>query len=108
MIDRLPTLALDLADEAIADYCRRWKILKLEVFGSILRDDFGPSSDVDFLVTFDPAQRLCLFDLVDAEEELSSIVGHPVDLVVREPIEKSRNWMRRRMILGTAKTIYVS
>ena len=107
MIDRLP-LPIDLPYDALADYCQRWKITKLEVFGSVLRDDFGPESDVDFLVTFDPAVRLSLFDLVHAEEELSSLVGRPVDLVERDPIEKSRNWIRRRSILESAKTIYGS
>lgn len=106
MVDRLP-LPIDLPAEALADYCRRWKITKLEVFGSILRDDFGSESDVDFLVTFDPDVRLSLFDLIDAEEELARIVGRSVDLVERGPIEKSKNWMRRRMILGSAQTIYV-
>lgn len=106
MVERL-TLPIELPYDALEDYCRRWKINKLEVFGSILRDDFGPDSDVDFLVTFDPNLRLSLFDLVDAEDELATIVGRPVDLVEREPIEQSRNWMRRKMILGSAQTIYV-
>ena len=106
MIDRL-RLPIDLPFDLLADFCRRWKITKLEVFGSVLRDDFGPDSDVDFLVTFDRAARLSLFDLVDAEEELSGIVGRPVDLVERRPVEKSKNWMRRRMVLGNAQTIYV-
>ena len=105
MIDRLP-LPIDLPYDLLADYCRRWKITKLEVFGSVLRDDFGSDSDVDFLVTFDPDLRLTLFDLVHAEEELSSIVGRPVDLVERGPIEESKNWIRRRTILGSARTIY--
>jgi len=107
MIDHPPALSVELPYEAIGAFCREWRIWKLEVFGSVLRDDFGPESDVDFLVTFDPAARLSLFDLVNAEDELSAIVGRPVDLVERGPIEKSRNWMRRRMILGSAKTIYV-
>ena len=106
MIDRLPP-PIDLPNEALAEYCRRWRITKLEVFGSVLRDDFGPDSDIDFLVTFDPATRLSLFDLVDAQDELAALIGRPVDLVEREPIERSRNWMRRRMILGSTKTIYV-
>ncbi|MEK6800089.1 MAG: nucleotidyltransferase domain-containing protein [Planctomycetota bacterium] len=108
MIDRLPTLPVDLPYEALADYCRRWKITKLEVFGSVLREDFGPVSDMDFLVTFDPAARLSLFDLVHAQDELAAIVGRPVDLVERGSIEKSRNWIRRRSILESARTIYVS
>jgi uncharacterized protein len=107
MIDRLP-LAIDLPDEALADFCRRWKILKLEVFGSILRDDFGPESDIDFLVTFDPDARWSLFDVVRAQNELVSMVGRPVDLVSRKPIERSKNWIRRRSILDNARTVYVA
>lgn len=107
MVERLP-LPIDLPYDALEDYCRRWKINKLELFGSILREDFGPDSDVDFLVTFDPASRLSLFDLVHAEDELTSIVGRPVDLVERGPIEKSRNWIRRKSILESARTIYAN
>jgi len=106
MIDRLP-LPIELPYDALADYCRRWKITKLEVFGSILRDDFGPESDVDFLVTFDPAARWTLFDAIHAQDELAALVGRPVDLVSRRPIEKSENWMRRRLILDSARMLYV-
>ena len=107
MIDRLP-LPIELPYDALADYCRRWKITKLEVFGSILRDDFGPESDVDFLVTFDPAARWTLFDAIHAQDELAALVGRPVDLVSRRPIEKSENWMRRRLILDSARMLYVA
>ena len=102
------SLLLDLPMTAITEFCHRWKILKLEVFGSALRDDFGPDSDVDFLVTFHPKARWTLFDLVHAETELSSLVGRPVDLVEREPIVQSENWLRRRAILESAKAVYVA
>ncbi len=107
MVDRLP-LPIDLSMKALTEFCRRWEITKLEVFGSVLRDDFGPDSDVDFLVTFDPEARWTLFDLVHAETELSSLVGRPVDLVERGPIEESENWLRRRAILDNAETLYVA
>ncbi len=107
MVERL-TLPIELPYDALEDYCRRWKITRLEVFGSVLRDDFRPESDVDFLVTFDPSLRLSLFDLLNAEDELAVIVGRPVDLVEREPIEQSRNWIRRRSIFGSARMVYVS
>lgn len=94
--------------EALTEFCRRWKIIKLELFGSILRDDFGPDSDIDFLVTFDPGARWTLFDLVHAETELSSLVARTVDLVERAPIEESENWLRRRAILDSAETLYVA
>lgn len=107
MVERL-ALPVALPYDALADYCRRWKIDKLEVFGSILRDDFGPDSDVDFLVTFDPGARWTLFNMVHAEEELAAIVGRPVDIVERDCIERSKNWMRRRLILTNTQTIYVN
>jgi predicted nucleotidyltransferase len=98
---------LNVPQAALEDYCRRWRIRRLEVFGSILRDYFGPESDVDFLVTFDPKTCLTLMTLVRAEEELAAIVGRPVDIVERPSIEKNQNWMRRRLILGNARTVYV-
>ncbi len=106
--DPQPSLMLTLPMAAITEFCCRWTILKLEVFGSALRDDFGKSSDVDFLVTFEPGARWSLFDLVDAEAELSQIMGLPVDLVERESIEKSANWLRRQAILSRVRTIYAA
>lgn len=106
--DPQPSLMLGLPMTTIAEFCRRWRMLKLEVFGSALRDDFGPHSDVDFLVTFEADAQWSLFDLVDAETELASIVGRPVDLVEREPIEKSPNWLRRRAVLSSARTVYAA
>ena len=99
---------IDLPQPDLAEFCRRWKILRLEVFGSVLRRDFGPSSDLDFLVTFAPDARWSLFDLSDAEDELSRLADRRVDLVERPAIEQSENWIRRKAILETAKTVYVA
>lgn len=104
MVER-PSLPIELPHDALGNYGRRWKINKLEVFGSILREDFGPDSDVDFLVTFDPAARWSLMGMVRAERELAGIVGRPVDLVERDGIEQSENWMRGKLILGNNRTI---
>jgi len=101
-------LPIELDHRALEAFCRRWKITRLELFGSVLRDDFGPDSDIDFLVTFDPVARWTLFDMVHARDELACIVGRPLDLVARRPIEKSENWIRRRSILESAKTLYVA
>ena len=92
----------------IAEFCRRWKIRELAVFGSYVRDDFRPESDLDFLYTFAADVPWTLFDLVTMDQELAAIVGRPVDLVDRTSIESSENWIRRRAILGTAETIYVA
>lgn len=102
------TQEFELPSGAIADFCRKWRIAKLELFGSAMRDDFGAESDVDFLVSFDQDARWSLFDLVDAEDELTDIVGRTVDLVERGPIEVSSNWIRRKAILERVRTVYVA
>ena len=79
----MQTLAIELPVRALEDFCRRWKIRELAVFGSAVRDDFRPDSDVDFLVTFDEASQWSLWDVIAAEQELSDIIGRPVDLVGR-------------------------
>jgi len=94
--------------DTIADFCRRWKISELALFGSVLRDDFRLDSDVDVLVTFAPEADWSLFDHVDMQEELSGILGRKVDLVSRRAIERSANWIRRRAILNTAEPYYVA
>jgi len=101
-------LRIDIPEEPIADFCRRWKIAELAFFGSVLRDDFGPDSDVDVLVTFAPDATWSLFDHVDMQEELGRILGRPVDLVSRRGIERSRNPFRRRAILESARVVHVA
>jgi hypothetical protein len=100
--------ALDIPSDKIADYCRRWKITEFAVFGSALRDDFNPKSDIDVLVTFDRDAHWTLFDMVDMQEELKDILGRDVDLVSRRGIESSQNYLRRKEILSSAKVIHVS
>ena len=99
--------ALLLPRDALAAFCRRWQITELALFGSALRDDFGPDSDVDLLVSFAPDARHSLFDLVAMEEELEELLGREVDLVERAGIEKSDNWIRRRAILSSAEPLDV-
>ncbi|MGC1718597.1 MAG: nucleotidyltransferase domain-containing protein, partial [Isosphaeraceae bacterium] len=89
------------------EFCRRWKIRELAVFGSFLRDDFRPGSDLDFLYTFAADVHWTLFDLVTMDQELSAIVRREVDLVSRSAVERSQNYVRRRHILSTAEPIYV-
>jgi len=98
---------ITLPTEPIADFCRRWKILRLAVFGSYLRDDFNPASDIDFLYVFAPDAAWGLEDLAAMEEDLASVVGRDVDLVSRAAVERSRNPIRRQRILDAAEPIYV-
>ena len=89
--------------DAVKHFCARWKIRELDLFGSILRDDFGPDSDVDFLVTFEDAAHWTLLDMVQMEDELASIVGRAVELVSKSAIEQSPNWRRKERILNSAQ-----
>jgi predicted nucleotidyltransferase len=99
-------LRLPLPMDRIASFCRKWGIRELSVFGSILRDDFSPDSDVDFLAEFSPDCRHSLFDMVYLEDELREIVGRDVDVVVKRAVQQSRNPFRRREILGSARVVY--
>ena len=102
----MASVAIEIPKAQLEAYCQKWQIRKLELFGSVLREDFGPESDIDVLVTFAPDASLSLFDLVDAEFELQEIFGRPVDLLERSAVERSENWIRRRRILESARTIY--
>lgn len=94
--------------ERIADFCRRWQITEFALFGSVLREDFRPDSDVDVLVTFAPEVRHSLFDLVHMQDELELIFGRKVDLVERRAVEYSENYIRRRHILSSVEPVYVA
>mgnify|MGYP006290422041 CR=1 FL=1 len=98
--------SIKLPREAIAAFCRKWKVVRLEVFGSALREDFSPESDVDLLVTFEEDADWSLFDHAQMEMELSEILSRDVDLITRRSIESSRNPYRRREILNQAQTVY--
>lgn len=99
---------IDLPMEAIAEFCRRWRIRELAVFGSVLRDDFRPDSDIDVLVTFAPDAPWSLIDHVSMQEELAEILHRRVDLVTRGGLERSENVYRRREILQTAQVVYAA
>jgi uncharacterized protein len=100
--------AITLPQEQLKSFCRRWKIVELALFGSVLREDFRPDSDVDILVTFDDSADWGLFEHSDMEEELSQMLGKKVDLVSRRGIERSRNWIRKKEILGNQERIYAT
>jgi predicted nucleotidyltransferase len=99
---------LHLTAERIAAYCRKWEIVRLELFGSALRDDFDEQSDVDVLVTFSPNARVSLFKLSHMENELKTLTGREVDLVERRVVEDSPNWIRRKSILSSAQLVYAA
>src|SRR5436190_356555 len=96
--------------EEIEEFCRKWKIVRFELFGSALREDFDGNSDVDVLVTFGSgeSEKCRIADLLTMEDELQEMFGRQVDLVERRLVETSRNWVRRRNILSSAELVYAA
>jgi predicted nucleotidyltransferase len=94
-----------LPKEQIADFCRRWRIEELSIFGSALREDFRPDSDVDILIVFRKEAKWSLFDVIDAEYELEQIIGRKVDLVEKKAL---RNPFRRHHILTHREVLYAA
>lgn len=99
---------INIPKSRLAHYCSKWKITELSLFGSVLRADFQPGSDIDVLVSFADDAHWSLFDLVNAQAELAVILGRPVDLVERRAVERSENYIRRRHILDSAERVYVA
>jgi len=90
----------------IAKFCQRWKIRELALFGSALRDDFGPNSDLDILVDFDADAEWGLLEHIQMQQELRILLHRNVDLVSKRALEGCQNWLRRHEILTTAKTLF--
>jgi uncharacterized protein with HEPN domain/predicted nucleotidyltransferase len=104
----MKTLQIKLPEDKITNFCKRWQIFELALFGSVLREDFRSDSDIDVLVTFFPESRFDLLDLIAMKEELEDIFSRKVDLVNKRDIERSDNWIRRENILGTARVFYTA
>jgi hypothetical protein len=89
----------------IAEFCRKWKVKELAIFGSALRDDFGPHSDVDVLVTFEPDAPWSLLEWGEMMDELKAIFHREVHLIEEAGL---RNPFRRHAILSTKEVIYAA
>jgi predicted nucleotidyltransferase len=94
--------------EAIRDFCRRWKVKEFALFGSVLRDDFSPDSDVDVLVVFADDNSPGFEQLAAMRWDLEALFGREVDLVERRAVEQSENYIRRRHILKHVEPLYVA
>ncbi|MBA4181490.1 MAG: nucleotidyltransferase [Anaerolinea sp.] len=106
MLPGIPNLEID--EDALRAFCEEWGVAELAVFGSVLRDDFTPESDVDFLVTFRPGERWTVTDLVRMERALAEMLGREVDLVERAAVEENPDPRVRREILGNARLLRVA
>ncbi len=98
-------LAIPVDYARLEEFCRKWRVKELAIFGSALREDFRPDSDVDVLVELLPEHGLTLYDWVDMVEELRAIFGRKVDLVAKGGL---KNPFRRRAILRTAQVLYAA
>ena len=100
---------LPISDEALAAFCRKWKIRELWVFGSALRpEDFNDESDFDLIADFEPDAPWGLFDLMHLEWELTDILGRRAEVIERRAIEEDPNYIRREHILGQARLLYAA
>lgn len=99
---------INIPKDKIEDFCRRWKIKEFALFGSVLREDFRPDSDVDVLVSFEGDTHWSLFKMIDMQDELKEILRREVDLVERRAVERSENYIRRRHILQSLEPVYVA
>lgn len=100
MIDATPRL--DLPMEQIAAICRKYHVRELSLFGSVLRDDFGPESDVDFLVVFEPEARIGFVKLFGLQHEFEELLQRSVDVVPKDGL----NPVIRKAVLDSARVIY--
>ena len=99
----MDTFRIEIPRNEIAEFCRKWRVREFSLFGSVLRNDFRPDSDVDVLLSFEPDAPWSLWDLFDMRDELQNVFGRRVDIVEKEAL---RNPFRRHEILSTQKVVY--
>ena len=99
---------IEISNDNIVEFCQRNHICSFAFFGSVLRDDFGPDSDVDVLVEFEDVYSPSLMELASIENELTKVLGHKADMVERCSVEQSKNYIRRRHVLESLEAVYVA
>jgi predicted nucleotidyltransferase len=98
--------AISSTDPRLVDYCWRWRVRELAVFGSAPRGALRPDSDIDVLVSFEDDVPWDLADVLSAKLELGQLLGRPVDMVERSAIEADENWLLRAEALGSARVVH--
>ena len=99
-------IPISIPEKQVVNFCERWNIVELDFFGSVIRDDFGPDSDVDVLVQFQPQAHHGFLNMACMEQDLSEILQRKIDLLSRPAVEKSRNYIRHEIILKSAGVFY--
>jgi predicted nucleotidyltransferase len=102
----MTAIQIQLPTQQIEAFCQKWLVDEFALFGSVLRDDFGPDSDIDVMLNFSPASHWSLLDMVDMKEELEALFGRKVDVLTRSAIERSRNPRKKKAILESARVIH--
>jgi len=97
-------VSVAIPEQTLVELCRRYRVRRLSLFGSVLREDFGPQSDVDMLVEFEPDAEIGFLTLSRMARELSGLLGRPVDLVPRNSLKP----LLREAVLREEKVIYAS
>lgn len=97
---------LGVSEDAVRSFCQKWNVVELDVFGSSLRSDFGPDSDVDLLLVYAKDAHPTLFDEGAMQEELEILFGRQVQFMTKRAVERSCNPIRRKAILERAKPVY--
>jgi predicted nucleotidyltransferase len=105
-IDILRKIIASPSTRAIEDFCQRWDVREFALFGSVLREDFRDTSDVDVLVTFDEDAHPTLLSLVRMRGELEAMFGRKVDLLERRGLEQSHNPAISNSVLSSLAVIY--
>lgn len=100
--------SINIQKEKLSEICKRYKIIELALFGSALREDFTEKSDIDLLVEFMPDSGITLFNIVDLKDEFEKLFERDVDIVPKNAVKKSRNYLRKNAILKNYKVIYAS
>ncbi|AIE75616.1 nucleotidyltransferase family protein [Synechocystis sp. CS-94] len=94
--------------EQIRQFCHKWQVKEFALFSSILRPDFHSASDVDILIEFAPTAKRGLTETIQMQDELQAIFQRPIDLIIKNAINRSENWLRRKNILESAQIIYAT
>ena len=95
---------IKIPQKSLEAFCHKYQVQRLALFGSVLRDDFNPNSDVDGLVVFDPSARVTFMTLGRMKRELSELFQHTVDLVPQEGLKIAI----REAVLASAQEVYAA
>ena len=97
-------VAFDVPSEKLADFCRRYKVRELALFGSMLGTNYNPHSDIDLLISFEPVARVTFLTLARMQRELEGLLGRPIDLVPKDGLKP----VIRDQVIATARVLYAA